>query len=76
MGIEEQWTSRMVGMQQQGAWMRWEKVLDRKVSWAKIWQTEPQHIKFMVQAEYDLLPSPDNFHRWGKGDFPACALYS
>ena len=75
-GVEEERTSRMVGMQQQGAWTRWEGALERKVSWPEIWRAEPQRIRFVVRAAYDVLPSPGNLHLWGLGDSPACALCS
>lgn len=32
-------------------------------------------IKFMVQAVYDVLPSPANLHTWGKSDLPTCPLW-
>ncbi|XP_053183947.1 LOW QUALITY PROTEIN: uncharacterized protein LOC128367182 [Scomber japonicus] len=73
-GVEEVRTSRMVGMRQQGAWTRWEGALERKLTWNDIWKTEPQRIKFMVQAVYDVLPSPANLHTWGKSDTPTCPL--
>lgn len=63
-GFEEERTSRMVGMRQQGPWTRCEGELEMKISWTDIWQPEPQQIKFMVQAAYDVLPSPANFHVW------------
>ncbi|XP_054628013.1 uncharacterized protein LOC129179159 [Dunckerocampus dactyliophorus] len=75
-GVEEERTSRMVGMQQQGAWTKWEGVLERKVTWSEIWKAEPQRIGFMVRAVYDVLPSPANLHLWGMSDSPACALCS
>lgn len=34
--------SRMAGMKQQGACMRWECALERNLTWADIWQAEPQ----------------------------------
>lgn len=75
-GMEEERTGRMVGMQQQGAWTRWEGALDRKVTWAEIWQAEPHRIRFLIQAVYDVLPSPANLHRWGMAESPSCALCS
>lgn len=44
-GVEEEWTSRIIGTQQQGAWTRWDGAMDRKVSCAEIWQAEPQRSK-------------------------------
>ena len=72
--VEEERSSRAVGMRQQGAWTRWEQVVERKISWADLWRAEPHRIKFLVQAVYDVLPSPSNLHSWGLVDTPACPL--
>ncbi|KAI4876462.1 hypothetical protein NFI96_002536 [Prochilodus magdalenae] len=61
-------------MRQQGASMRWEGALERKLTWNDIWKAEPQRIKFMIQAVYDVLPSLANLHTWGKSDLPTCPL--
>ena len=71
---EEARTSQMVGMQQQGAWMRWEQALDRKITWSELWKAQPHQIKFMVQSVYDVLPSPSNLFCWGLAETPACPL--
>ncbi len=55
---EEERTCRTVGMRQQGAWIRWENAIERKVIWAELWKAEPQRIKFLIQVVYDVLPSP------------------
>lgn len=72
--VEEVRTSRMAAMRHQGAWTRWEGVLERKLTWNDIWKAEPQHMKSMVQAVYDVLPSPANLHVWGKSESPVCLL--
>ncbi|XP_034552669.1 LOW QUALITY PROTEIN: uncharacterized protein LOC117822130 [Notolabrus celidotus] len=72
--VEDQRTSRMVGMRQQGAWTRWEQAVERKVSWTKLWKAEPHRIKFLIQAVYDVLPSPSNLFSWGMVESPACPL--
>lgn len=54
-GAEEERVSQMVGLCQQGAWTRWENTL-------QVWQVDFYHIKFLVQAVYDTLPSPTNTH--------------
>ena len=72
--VEEERSSRAVGMRQQGAWTRWEQVAERKISWTDLWRAEPHRIKFLVQAVYDVLPSPSNLHCWGLVDTPACPL--
>ena len=63
-------------MKQQGAWTRWENVVDRKVTWAELWKAESHSIKFLFQAVYNLLPSPTNSHTWGLAETPACPLCS
>ncbi|GAA6088928.1 uncharacterized protein LOC109140547, partial [Tachysurus ichikawai] len=35
---------------------------------------EPHRIKFLVQAVYDVLPSPSNLYTWGLVDTPGCVL--
>ncbi len=69
--VEEERTCRTVGMRQQGAWIRWENAIERKVTWAELWKAEPQRIKFLIQAVYDVLPSPSNLHIWGKVESPS-----
>ena len=55
-----------------GWWAKWEGMLERRISCKDIWYVEPQRIKFMVQAMYDVLPSLANLHVWGKTHSPAC----
>ena len=71
-GVEEVRASRMVGMGQQGAWTKWENVLQRKITWSNIWKADFHRIRFLVQAVYDVLPSPANLHVWGKTETPSC----
>nr|XP_020444590.1 uncharacterized protein LOC109953443 [Monopterus albus] len=61
-------------MRQQGAWTRWEQDMERKILWADFWWAEPDCIKFLIQAVYDVLPSPSNLRHWGLIDIPACPL--
>lgn len=70
--VEEERCTRAVGLRQQGAWTRWEQAMVRKVTWTELWQAEPQRIKFLVQAVYDVLPSPSNLFIWGKVESPDC----
>ncbi len=74
--VEEERTCRTVGMRQQGAYIRWENAIARKVTWAELWKAEPQRIKFLIQVVYDVVPSPSNLHIWGKVESPACPLCS
>ena len=72
--VEEERASRMVGMRQQGAWTRWEHAVDRRVSWAELWKAEPDRIRFLIRAVYDVLQSPSNLFCWGLDEPPACNL--
>ncbi|XP_062283087.1 uncharacterized protein LOC133987658 [Scomber scombrus] len=74
--VEETRTCKAVGMKQQGAWTRWENAVERKVTWAELWKSEPHRLKFLIQAVYDVLPSPSNLHTWGIAETPACPLCS
>lgn len=46
--VEETRSCKAVGMKHQGAWTRWEKVVERKVTWTEIWKAEPHRIKFLI----------------------------
>ncbi|XP_073696141.1 uncharacterized protein [Garra rufa] len=73
-GVEEKRACQMAGMRQQGAWTRWEQTVERKVTWTELWKAEPYRIKFLIQAVYDVLPSPSNLFSWGMVETPACPL--
>lgn len=70
-GVEEKRISRMGGIRQQGAWTRWEQVMDRKISWSELWKVKSHRIQFLIQSGYDVLPSPTNLFSWGLIDTPA-----
>ncbi|XP_038147774.1 uncharacterized protein LOC119787807 [Cyprinodon tularosa] len=72
--VEEARFSRVVGMSKQGAWTKWEHVSSRKITWTDVWRAEPHHFRFLVQAVYDVLPSPTNLFTWGLIESPACQL--
>ena len=74
--IEESRICKMVGLSQQGAWTRWESIQQRKVTWTEFWKSNFNRIRFLIQAVYDVLPSPANLHIWGKVDTPKCQLCS
>ncbi|XP_056906313.1 uncharacterized protein LOC130535346 [Takifugu flavidus] len=75
-GVEEERVGRAVGLPQQGAWTRWESALQRKVTWSNIMQADFHHVRFLVAAVYNALPSPANLHAWGKCETPTCSLCS
>nr|BAC82598.1 reverse transcriptase [Takifugu rubripes] len=72
--VEEDRRFKMVAMYQQGAWTRWEHAEQRKLTWPELWRLKPQHIKFLIQSVYDVLPSPTNLQRWGLAATAACQL--
>lgn len=74
--VEEERTNRAVAMRQQGAWMKWEQAIKRRVTWKDIWQWNPERIKLLVLGVYDVLPSPSNLYTWDKIETPACPLCS
>ena len=60
--VDETRSCKAVGMRQQGAWTRLENAVERKGTWTELWRTEPHRIKSLIQAVYDVLPSPSNLH--------------
>lgn len=75
-GVEEERVSRAVGLWQQGAWTRWESVLQCKVTGSNILQADFNRVRFPVQVVYDVLPSPANLQAWGKSETPSYPLCS
>ena len=73
-GMEETWLAKMVGLSQQGVWTRWENYVRRRITWLDLWRSDFSHLRFQIQAVYDVLPSKSNLHTWGKSDTPACQL--
>ena len=72
---KEQRHTKAVSMQSQGAWMKWEEVLNKKITWSELWKMEPLRIKFCLRSVYDVLPTPTNLVKWGKTEDPNCKLY-
>ena len=71
---EGQRHTKAVSMQSQGAWMKWEEVLPKKITWSELWKMEPLRIKFCLRSVYDVLPTPTNLVKWGKTEDPNCKL--
>ncbi len=59
-------------MRQQGAWTKWEQAMEWNITWNDLWKMDPHSIKSLIQAVYNILPSPSNLHCWGLADWPAC----
>ena len=49
---EGQRHTKAVSMQSQGAWMKWEEVLPKKITWSELWKMEPLRIKFCLRSVY------------------------
>ena len=73
-GMEEKRLTKMVGLCQQGAWTKWNKVEHRRISWNDFWHMDFSRTRFLVEMVYDVLPSPMNLHLWGKIETPKCPL--
>ena len=56
--MEDVRTCRAVNMKTQGFWTRWGNDFERKVTWADLWKSESNMVNFLIQALYDILPSP------------------
>ncbi len=61
-------------LQKQGAWTRWEDIINRVITWADIWRTPQSQLSFLVRAAYDTLPCPRNLSQWfgSKDKCPLC----
>jgi hypothetical protein len=57
---------RAEGMQQQGAWIRWEGTQGRRVTSQDIWKLEGNHLEFLLKAVYHVLPSTTNLNTFWK----------
>lgn len=71
---EEQRLAKAITLSQQGQWMKWEGVRQKKVAWNDIWRSESNSVKFLLRSVFDVLPSPTNLVRWGKREDPFCSL--
>jgi hypothetical protein len=63
-----------MGMAQQGAWTRWEGVMQKKLSWQDIRSKGPFRLQFQLRSVHDLLPSQVNLKMWGIADSESCVL--
>ena len=63
---EERRTTQAVRQARQGQWTCWNEMSEqRKLTWSDIWSMEPQHIKFLLSAAYDQLPTTVDLATWG-----------
>ena len=71
---EEARTAQAVQQAQQGRWTTWDEVEQRKLSWTDLWRMEPVRLSFMINAAYDVLPTPTNMVKWKVADEESCKL--
>ena len=50
------------------------KLCSRRITWSDLWQSDFSHLRYQIQAVYNVLLSPSNLHTWDKSDTPACQL--
>ena len=72
---QEEETRRAAAASQakQGQWMNWHNVEKRKISWRELWAMDANHIKFIVGATYDVLPTLQNLSQW-VGEHESCKI--
>ena len=68
--------SKAVQQSLQGRWTRWENILQRDLSFNKLFSTSPRLLSFTLGSTYDTLASPSNKKRWGLSDDESCVLCS
>ena len=73
-GMDDTQLTKMVGLSHQGAWTKWKNYDRRRVTWSDLRQSDYDHLRFQIQAVYDVLPCPSNLHTWSKSVSPACPL--
>jgi hypothetical protein len=56
----------------QGAWVSWEEVDQRVVSWETLLRTSAGSIKFLISSTYDTCPTPVNLKRWNLAQDDVC----
>ena len=64
----------MMGLAMQGELSQWDHLAAQDLSWNRLlYELSPSLLKFALNARVNMLPTPDNLHRWGYGDH-ACKL--
>jgi len=65
---EETRLTKALTLEQQGKWLNWEDVQQRKLTWDDIWAMEGDILSFLLKPVYDVLPSTTNLKT--KGAYP------
>ena len=59
----------------QGSWTRWQKFMQREMSWNSLLSTSPAKlVSFALGATNETIASPANFKRWGLAESSSCEL--
>ena len=66
--------SKAVGQSKQGAWTRWERVEQKKLTWSDLWSMEQHGISFLLGSVYDFLPTPSNLTQWMLSNSSRCVM--
>jgi ubiquitin carboxyl-terminal hydrolase 22/27/51 len=66
--------SKAVQQALQGRWTRWERIVQRDMSFHRLLKSSPQLLSFTIGVTYDTVASPANLKRWGLSDDESCPL--
>lgn len=47
---QEHFHIKAISQGSQGAWMRWEATVQRRISWADIWRAPKSRLSFLIRA--------------------------
>jgi hypothetical protein len=64
----------LMGLAMQGECTAWDTLIAQDLSWHRLmYDLSPAQLGFAMKSLVNMLPTPDNLHRWRYGDFP-CKL--
>lgn len=69
--VKEVHSSMSAGIQQQGAWTRWDQIAECNIT---LGAYGVQNLSTLSSSVYDVLPSPVYLHLWGKAETGYCSL--
>ena len=72
--VEENDVDRALKLQLQCHWMSWQDYIKYNLTWKNILALPPNLLSFCISSTFNVLPSPNNLHRWHKENNPSCAL--
>ena len=58
----------------QGQWTRWERIVQRDMSFHRLLRTSPKLLSFTLGVTFGTIASPTNLKRWGLSDDESCPL--